>query len=246
MHCGRRPSRACTCQRSLFVLPAQRFTTRPVVRRLSFARFALPVLRSFAPHCLSFAPLVLARAPRLWPCAAKALVLSRPPPAIHGRPPSRGGQMSCCFASLRRAALEVAPQPCLQSGFCPHLEGDRSAGPGGGEGAKSASAAHGGGLERELSAPGIPREEKMSRSHTPSARPSRTVDTTQHQIVKKASPEFAFRDTWAIFEGVVSGDGLSTGSSDARDVRGATGTKAGTRGLKNDSITTRPTVRIQA
>jgi len=27
-------------------LPAQRFTTRPVVRRLSFARFALPVLRS--------------------------------------------------------------------------------------------------------------------------------------------------------------------------------------------------------
>jgi hypothetical protein len=44
MHCGRRRSRAYTCQRSLFVLPSQRFTTRPVVHRLSFARFALPSL----------------------------------------------------------------------------------------------------------------------------------------------------------------------------------------------------------
>jgi hypothetical protein len=83
-------------------------------------------------------------------------------------------------------------------------------------------------------------------SHNPSARPSRTVDRTQHQIVKKTSPEFALHDTWAIFEGVVSGDSLSTGSSGARDVRGATGTKADTPALKNDHITTRPTVRIQA
>jgi hypothetical protein len=74
--------------------------------------------------------------------------------------------MSCYFASLRRAALEVAPQPCLQSGFCPPLEGDRSAGPGGGQGARSASAAHGGGVDRELSAPGIAREEKTT-AHTP-------------------------------------------------------------------------------
>jgi hypothetical protein len=154
--------------------------------------------------------------------------------------------MSCCFASLRRAALEIAPQPCLQSGFCPPLEGDRSAGPGGGQGASSASAAHGGGVDRELSAPDIGREEKTTGSHTRPARPSRTVDTTQHQIAKKTSSKFAFHDMWAIFEGVVSGGSVSTGSSDARDVRGATGMKHGTRALKNDSITTRPTVRIQA
>jgi hypothetical protein len=63
---------------------------------------------------------------------------------------------------------------------------------------------------------------------------------------KKTSPEFALHDTWAIFEGVGRGDGLSTGSPVACDVRGATRTKAGTRALKNDSITTRPTIRIQA
>ena len=124
---------------------------------------------------------------------------------------SRGGQMSCYFASLRRAALENAPQPCLQSGFCPPLEGDRSAGPGGGQGASSTSAAHGGGVDRELSAPDIGREEKTTGSHTRPARPSRTVDTTQHQIAKKTSSKFAFHDTWAIFEGLVSGDSLSTG-----------------------------------
>ena len=90
------------------------------------------------------------------------------------------------------------------------------------------------------------RSSNRTGSHTQSARPSRRVDTTQHQIAKKTSPEFAFRDTWAIFECVVSRDGLSTGSSGARDVRGATGTKAGRPALKNDSITTRPTVRIQA
>jgi hypothetical protein len=63
---------------------------------------------------------------------------------------------------------------------------------------------------------------------------------------KKKSPEFAFHRTWAIFEGVVSGGGLSMGSSGARDVRGATCTKAGMRALKNDPITTRATIRIQA
>ena len=74
--------------------------------------------------------------------------------------------------------------------------------------------------------------------------PHSRYDSTSNR--KKTSLEFAFHDTWAIFEGVVSGHGLSTGSSGARDVRGATGIKAGTPAFKNDPITTRPTVRIQA
>ena len=34
--------------------------------------------------------------------------------------------MSFCFASLARAAFEVAPEPCIQSGFCPPQDSDFS------------------------------------------------------------------------------------------------------------------------
>jgi len=44
MHNSGCRSQACACHRSLFALPAQWFTARPVVRCLSFARFALPWL----------------------------------------------------------------------------------------------------------------------------------------------------------------------------------------------------------
>ena len=88
MHCGRRPWRPCTCQRSLFVLPAQRFTTRPIVRHLSLARVALPVLRS---HRVFRSPGSSPRTPGFGPAQPRRwFYLVHPRPSMAGPFPEGG------------------------------------------------------------------------------------------------------------------------------------------------------------